>query len=427
MDGTLNELIKIVKTDSSKALGCTEPVAVAYCANVAANEIDKEKIKKVEIIVSKSIYKNGKFVKIPKTGKFGLDLAAALGIVVDKCDDGFMIFSDVDENSIKSAEKLLQEKEFSVKFKQDTESVYVDIKIETENGNSEAIIKHAHTNIYEIQKNGEIIYKQEEKEVEEKRDAEFDIKKLSFKALKDIIDEAPYEKIAFVLEGIEINKEAAEEGLKGRGSSLGKTLNELKEKEVLPDNFVTEARIMTAAAADMRMGGGKCPIMTSGGSGNQGIGVILPIAITAEEEQVDEERLAKAIFFAHCINRYVKEYSGKLSGICGCAIGAAIGSAAGITWMLGGTDEQIAGACTNIYANLTGMICDGAKESCAMKLSTTAEESIIAAYLSLNGVISDKNVGIVGDTIEETIQNIGKLSHGAFTKVDDLMLEILDK
>ena len=182
---------------------------------------------------------------------------------------------------------------------------------------------------------------------------------------------------------------------------------------------------MTAAAADLRMLGGDCPIMTSGGSGNQGIGVILPIAIVAKQENISDERLSKALFFAHAINRYVKEFSGKLSEICGCAIGAAIGATAGITWMIGGDDEQIAGACSNIFANLTGVICYGAKESCSMKLSTSAEELIVSAYLAVNGVISEKNVGILGETIEDTIKNIGKLSHGTFDKVADLMLEII--
>lgn len=149
--------------------------------------------------------------------------------------------------------------------------------------------------------------------------------------------------------------------------------------------------------------------------------------MVAQKENLDEDSLARALFFAHIINRYVKEYSGKLSGLCGCAIGAAIGASAGITFMLGGSEEEIAGACTNIFANLTGMVCDGAKESCSMKLSTSAEESIIAAYLALNGVVTDANVGIVGASIEETIANIGKLSHQGFSKADEVMLEIIDK
>lgn len=195
---------------------------------------------------------------------------------------------------------------------------------------------------------------------------------------------------------------------------------------MLPNNFITDTRILTAAAADMRMGGGTLPIMTSGGSGNQGIGITIPVYIVAKEENLDNDTLARGLFFAHVVNRYVKEYSGKLSGICGCAIGAGIGASAAIAFMLGGDEEQISGACINIYANLTGMLCDGAKESCSIKLSTSSEEAILAAYLSLNGMITNSDVGIVGDSVEDTILNIGRLSHEGFSKVDDLMLEIIE-
>ncbi|MBS6063709.1 L-serine ammonia-lyase, iron-sulfur-dependent, subunit alpha [Criibacterium bergeronii] len=335
-----------------------------------------------------------------------------------------------------------------VSYTDNSPSVYVKIKIKTDRDEVETILSDSHTNIKSVVINGQQVYNSKEnnelelrnkevqnlnikhlrqtmEEEESEKEKKFDIKDLSFKQLRQIIQDAEPEKTKFTLEGISVNKKAAKEGLNGYGSNLEKTLNSLKEKGVLPDNYITKARIMTAAAADLRMSGGDCPIMTSGGSGNQGIGVILPIAIVAKQENISDERLSKALFFSHAINRYVKEYSGKLSGICGCAIGAAIGATAGITWMIGGDDEQIAGACSNIFANLTGVICDGAKESCSMKLSTSAEESIVSAYLAVNGVISEKNVGIMAETIEYTIKNIGKLSHGAFDKVDDLMLEII--
>lgn len=255
----------------------------------------------------------------------------------------------------------------------------------------------------------------------------FSIKNMSFKDIANIVREIDIKEIDFVLEGVDVNLDAADEGLKGYGMGLGKKLNELKENNILPDNFITDTRILTAAAADMRMGGGPLPIMTSGGSGNQGVGITLPIYMVAKEENLDDDTLARGLFFAHIINRYVKEYAGKLSGLCGCAIGAAIGSCVAIAFMLGGGEEEIAGACTNIFANITGMICDGAKESCSMKLSTSAEESIIAAYLALNGVVSQANVGIVGKNIEETIANIGKLSHQGFKTADEVILEIIDK
>lgn len=423
MTQIVDDLIKIVMEDSDVALGCTEPVAVAYCSNVASRNIDKNKIEKINVTVSKNIYKNGKSVKIPNTGDHGLELAAALGAYVKNTSEGFMVFDEVDEEVYKNAKILIDSGKVILNYAKISKDVYVKVEIKTYKDVSIAVIEDSHTHIKESILNGRKLI--DNNEQYEATVNTFCMKSLNFKKLREIIETENAKKFHFTLKGIIVNRNAALEGLSGHGLGLGKILNELKLKGVLADNKLTEVRIITAAAADMRMGGGNCPIMTSGGSGNQGIGVILPISIVADFEEVSEDRLAKAIFFAHCINRYVKEYSGKLSGICGCAIGAAIGATAGITWMLGGSDEQISGACSNIYANLTGIICDGAKESCSMKLSTSATESVIAAYLALSGVIVDKNVGVIGENIEDTISNIGKLSTEAFAKVDETMLEII--
>lgn len=424
-DHVIEKLIQIVREDSSEALGCTEPVAVAYAGNVAGQYIDKKNISEIELETSKNIYKNGKSVKIPNTGSYGLDLAAAAGVLSQEAETPFLVFSMVTEQVMEQAEKLLKKGAVKVSYAEEGPDLYIRLRVRSGEEQAEVVISHAHTHVESIRVNGEEIFKDEYRE--KKIDDDFDIKSLSFAELKKYIDEAPDEMLAFTLRGVEVNRAAAEQGIKGFGSNLGRTLCELKQKGILPDSFVTDTRIMTAAAADMRMGGGECAIMTSGGSGNQGIGVILPIAMVAEHEHASGEKLAKALFFGHCINRYVKEYSGKLSGICGCAIGAGVGASAGVAYILGGTDRQIAGACTNIYANLTGVVCDGAKESCSMKLATSAEEAVIAAYLAVSGVISDANVGVIGGSIEETISNIGRLSRGAFKGVDDLMLQIIDR
>lgn len=423
---TLKKLIDIVKADSKEALGCTEPVAVGYCANVCSSYIKNlENLESVEVRTSRNIYKNGKAVYIPVVKETGLELAAALGIYAETVDDGYMVFDKVNDEVITKAKRLIEEKKISLKYIPTSEDIYVDVKIKTDKDVAETVISHGHTHVSEVKLNKEVIYRDDFKTEMDENSKDFDLKTLSFKELREIVENAEKGTFLFTLKGVKVNFKAANEGLKEKGK-LGFTLSELKEKGILEDNFITNARIMTAAAADMRMTGGDCPIVTSGGSGNQGIGVILPIAIVAEKEGVDEEKLSKALFFAHIINRYVKEYSGKLSGICGCAIGAAIGASAGIAWMLGGTDEEIAGAATNVFANLTGMICDGAKESCSMKLSTSAEEAIISSYLAVSGMISKEKVGVIGDTIESTIKNIGRLSREGFSDVDNVMLDIID-
>lgn len=424
MDDMQRELINIVGEDSTKAIGCTEPVAVAYAANIAADYLNKEEICKIILKVSKNIYKNGKAVKIPNTGDHGLDLAASLGAFTSKTDKEFLVFSNLTDEEIKKSREFVNEDKVNLNYIDDVPDIYIEATIIANNDQVTSIISHSHSHISKIIKNGNVIL---DNPFIKNKNSEFSIKNMSFSDLEKIVKDIDINEIDFVLEGVDVNLKAAEEGLKGYGMGLGKKLNELKENKILPDNFISETRILTAAAADMRMGGGPLPIMTSGGSGNQGVGIILPVYMVAKHENLDDEILARGLFFAHIINRYVKEYAGKLCGICGCAIGAAIGSSAAIAFMLGGGQKEIAGSCTNIFANLTGMLCDGAKESCSMKLSTSAEEAIIAAYLSLNGVVSEANVGVVGENIEQTIANIGKLAHQGFKSADKTILEIIDK
>ncbi|MDU0894172.1 MAG: L-serine ammonia-lyase, iron-sulfur-dependent, subunit alpha [Anaerococcus sp.] len=419
-----NELINIVGEDSTKAIGCTEPVAVAYAANVASSYINNDDISKIILKVSKNIYKNGKAVKIPNTGNHGLDLAASLGAFTSESKKPFLVFSNLTDKEIDKARNFIKANNVDVNYIDNVPDIYIEARLITKDNDVTSIISNSHSHVSKIIKNGEVII--DNPFIKDKKSS-FSIKNMTFEQLAAIVRSMDINDIDFVLEGIYVNMDAAQEGLKGYGLNLGKKLNELKENNILPDNFITDTRILTAAAADMRMGGGPLPIMTSGGSGNQGVGITLPIYMVAKEENLDDDTLARGLFFAHIINRYVKEYAGKLSGLCGCAIGAAIGSCAAIAFMLGGGEEEIAGACTNIFANITGMICDGAKESCSMKLSTSAEESIIAAYLALNGVVSQANVGIVGKNIEETIANIGKLSHQGFKTADEAILEIIDK
>ena len=419
-----NELINIVGEDSTKAIGCTEPVAVAYAANVASSYINNDDISKIILKVSKNIYKNGKAVKIPNTGNHGLDLAASLGAFTSESKKPFLVFSNLTDKEIDKARNFIKANNVDVNYIDNVPDIYIEARLITKDNDVTSIISNSHSHVSKIIKNGEVII--DNPFIKDKKSS-FSIKNMTFEQLAAIVRSMDINDIDFVLEGIYVNMDAAQEGLKGYGLNLGKKLNELKENNILPDNFITDTRILTAAAADMRMGGGPLPIMTSGGSGNQGVGITLPIYMIAKEENLDDDTLARGLFFAHIINRYVKEYAGKLSGLCGCAIGAAIGSCVAIAFMLGGGEEEIAGACTNIFANITGMICDGAKESCSMKLSTSAEESIIAAYLALNGVVSQANVGIVGKNIEETIANIGKLSHQGFKTADEVILEIIDK
>lgn len=420
-----DELIRVIREDATPALGCTEPVAVAYAAAVAG-DYTKGPLRAMRVAVSKNIYKNGKSVLIPHTGECGLDLAAAVGYTGGDAAQGFLVLTTLDSERLAEAKSLLEQGKVRLAFVADTPDVYVSIEADADN-EVRVLVQDGHTNLMQVQVDGDIVYEAEAGQTRVAGSRAF-LRELSFQRLREITEQVPAEKIEFIEEGIDMNLEAAQKGLEDRvGLGMGAKLQRMQEEGRVAMDAAMQSRILTAAAADMRMGGGDSPIMTSGGSGNQGLGVILPVYIVAKEHGCTREQTLRAVFFAHAVNEYVKSYSGKLSGMCGCAIGAGIGAAAAITWLYGGDDTQIAGACNNMFANISGILCDGAKDTCSMKLSTSAGEAVLSAHLALEGMVVQPSVGVIGATIEETIQNIGRLSHQGFSGVDDVMLDIIDQ
>lgn len=420
--GDVERLIEKVKSEVKPAIGCTEPVAVAYAAAAGAKYV-KGTLESVEVLTSVNIYKNGKSVTIPGTWECGLDLAAVLGIICGDSDDGLCVFKNVNDEYVKEAKKLMDRKIVKVKSVSNIEGVYVEVKLKTHNSEIISIVKGSHTHLQSVSIDGNMIF-QDNYFGESKK--ENNIKGLNFKVLKEISESCNLSDIEFVLDGVSMNKYAAELGLKKqKGFNLGAALLKIHDENEFIINPSIRARILTAAGADFRMGGGNAPIMTSGGSGNQGLGVILPIYVVSEKIGASDEKLARAIFFAHSINIYIKSYVGKLSSMCGCAIAAGVGASAAITWLLGGDDRQISGAVTNMLANLTGMICDGAKESCASKLSTSAGEAVIAAYLAMENAIVPNKTGIISDCVEDTIRNIETLCKNGFNNADGVLMDII--
>lgn len=422
-----NYLLNMIETETVPAVGCTEPVAVAYAAAVAKKHMDGQ-IEKLRVMTSKNIFKNGKSVMIPGTREWGLDLAAVLGIIIGDPEGGLMVLKDVDSKSVEIAHEWLKQKEVVVEYLEDSPNIYVEIVLISGQREVKVVLKDSHDNIDSVFVNGELVYKNDGDGQSTSDEDYYDtLKNMTFKEMTEIIESYTLEEISFIQDGIAMNKKAASRGLaEDSGLNVGRTLYKLQQMGTLGKDEPTNARIMTASASDIRMGGGLCPIMTSGGSGNQGLGVILPIVTVAEARGVSEEKLYKAVFFGHVLNKYIKLYTGKLSALCGCAIAAGVGSAAGITWMLGGNDEMIAGASDNLLSNLTGMICDGAKDNCSMKLSTSAYEAIISSFLSLEGIMVNENIGIVGKTVEDTINNVGILAVEGFMETNNVIVKIIN-
>ncbi|MCJ8172743.1 serine dehydratase subunit alpha family protein [Clostridium botulinum] len=419
-------LLELIKDETKPAIGCTEPVAVAFTVATGKKYMAGE-VLKIDLKVSKNILKNGKSVTIPNTEVCGLDIAGALGEICGDPEEGLFVFKNVNKDYLDKAREMIKNKVVTLNPIENTDPVFVEATLKGEKDEVIAILKGGHTNIEKVIINGKIALEKDNKNKKDNKDYDF-IKELSLKDIRQTTEDISIEKLDFIMDGIEMNKEAAKEGLKRqKGLTLGSSLLKLQQEGKLGKDSATIARILTAAGSDLRMGGGMCPIMTSGGSGNQGLCVILPITVVAEDIKAPKEKLQRAVFFGHAVNNFVKKYTGKLSAICGCAIAAGIGATAGITWLLGGKDKEINGAILNMLANLTGMVCDGAKGSCAIKLSTSASEAVISAYLALNDIIVPNNTGIIGNTVEDTINNLGMLCKDGFYKADDVMLSIACK
>lgn len=418
-------LLKIVKEETVPAIGCTEPVAVAYASAVAKKYLNG-KVDKIIVNVSLNIFKNGKFVIIPKTNESGLELAAALGAICGDSEERLCVLKNIDSNHIKTAKDMVDEERVTLSEKNNVKDIYVEVLMKNQNNEVEVILKNSHDHIERVKVNGNTVY--ENVLDEEKSSSDF-LKQFDLKDFRKICETIDIEELNFIEEGIHMNKFAAKKGIESeKGLCLGRGLSKLQSKGKVGNNPFMKSRIMTAAGADFRMGGGDYPIMTSGGSGNQGLGVILPIVAVAEceENNISEERLFRAAFYGHIVNKFVKVYVGKLSALCGCAISAGAGASAAITWMLGGDDEQISGGVQNILSNITGMICDGAKETCALKLSTSAGEAILSSYLALDNIIVKSNIGILGSTAEETIKNMGILSSRGMPNADRVIVDIMN-
>ncbi len=410
------KVLDLVKKDTVLALGCTEPIAVALCSSRLRGMVDN--IERIELDLSLNIYKNGKAVYIPGTGRTGLDFACALGLVGGDYRKGLMVLEDIRDEDIEKALELVDSGLIKLRISEE-EGVYVKVKL-IGDGEALAVVESSHDSFSHVEENSRIIFSQDPGKDSNNMDFLYD---LDFIKIREIVEATRSADLTFLREGIEKNLEAAKEGLKGETYlGIGKSLVEIYGDK---PGLIDRVRIYTASASDFRMSGGNCPIMTSGGSGNQGIGVFIPIALVAEEKKLDEDKLLRAIYFGHIVNKYVKLYTGKLSSLCGCAIASALGAASGITWMLGGSDEEIAGSCNNLLSNLTGMICDGAKDTCALKLATSATEALIASFLSLDGVYPKGHVGIVSENVVDSIKNLGILREEGLRDADSTIVKLI--
>lgn len=412
-------LVSILKDQVVPALGCTEPTAVAYAA-AKAKELLEEEVETLDILVDRNVLKNGKEVGIPGTNEKGIVVAAALALVVGKSEYKLEVLKEVTNESLEEALKLMGKNMINLDLKKDVTGLYIEVIAKGKNNTSRVVIKKTHLNVVLLEQNGQCISAQDEKEEAAKPSLRDRIREFTIADLKEFVDTIEFEKIEFINEGIVMNRRIADDDLKyNLGIGLGNMLKSDKED---PEQ---NAKAITSAASEARMAGHPLPVMSSAGSGNHGLVAILPIAIIGEGMNIDNEKIVRAVTLSHLVTVYIKSYTGSLSPVCGCGVAAGVGASAGLSYLLGGTFEQIGGAIKNMIAGISGMICDGAKIGCSYKLAISVNAAVDAAKMANKNVFIPSRDGILDDSVEKTIQNLGRVSNEGMANTDDIILDVM--
>ncbi|MDK0703405.1 L-cysteine desulfidase family protein [Clostridium perfringens] len=414
--------LRTLKKEVVPSEGCTEPIAIAYAASIAAEHL-KGEIKEVNIYLSKNVIKNALGVGIPGTGGVGIEIAAALGISIQKFYKKLTILSNFTEDELKKAKEIVDENIINIKQKNTNKALYIEVELLSETSKSKVIIEDTHTNVTLIECDDEIIM---DNNSEVSEDLEEDYKLFKIADIYNFAKEADFDDIKFILESAKMNEKVSEEGLKGDyGLQVGSKIIQKGNFNLFSNDASNKIIAASAAASDARMDGCAMPIMTTAGSGNQGIACSIPVAQTARLLDKSEEELARALVLSNLVTIRIKKHMGRLSPLCGAGIAGATGASCGITYLLGGNLENINYCINNMISDLSGMICDGAKETCALKIATGTNAAIQCANLAINGISATANDGIVAKDVEETIESIETLIQNGFKNVDDTILNIM--
>ncbi|MGI6719189.1 MAG: serine dehydratase subunit alpha family protein [Bacteroidales bacterium] len=422
---TNEQIIELLKEEAKPALGCTEPVACAYaCAK--CYEILKDTPDFIEVEVSGNILKNGMGVGIPGTGMIGLPIAVALGVICGKTEYGLEVLKDVLINdNLTKAKELLNKDIIRIKLAKDAPDIlYVKATCIANNNSVSVTIQKSHTNIVEITYNGTTIFSQSSKT--HSKDSNSDLRsQITIERIWEFVNNVNTKDIEFLLEGAKMNKEIALEGKKNDyGYKVGKTLLNYSQGKDIDENIINRSIIFTTAASDARMDGCPKPVMTNSGSGNQGLTVYLPILVSSETLNSSEEDLIKALAISNLVATHAHYYNGHLSAFCGLTI-AGLGAASGISYLLDKDYSKIINTIKGMISNISGMMCDGAKTGCSLKVYSSVSAAVLAAIQSHNNIFVF-NDGIVDEDIETTIQNLGKISNPGMVQTDKTIIDIMD-
>ncbi len=403
------------------ALGCTEPIAVSLCAAKAAETLGCEP-ERIDVFLSANIIKNAMGVGIPGTGMNGLPISVALGALRGKSENGLELLKDLTPEEVEKGKHYAEEKRIHIKLKEHIpDKLYIEVHCMGGGDIAKAIIRGSHTFFTHIERNGQIVF---ERETESSDDMGHN-SQLTFKKIYEYAVTSPLEELRFILDAAEMNKKAAEASREGNfGHNVSQSLQGKKGFNLFGDNLHTRMVASTAGACDVRMAGAPVAVMSNSGSGNQGIAATMPVVTYAEQMGSTEEQLIRALILSNLTMIYIKQHIGRLSALCGCVV-ASTGASCGITWLMGGNYDQVTYATKNMIANITGMICDGAKPSCALKIASGVSTATLSALMAMENEVVTAQEGIIDDDVDQTIRNLALIGNKGMRETDRIVLDIL--
>ncbi len=415
-------IISLIRKEVVPAIGCTEPMAVALCTARATEDLGKRP-SHISVQLSANMLKNAMGVGIPGTGMIGLPIAIALGALCGKSKYQLEVLRDLTPDILEEGKKYIAGDHIDIQLKENiTEKLYIEVTCEADGDEATAIIAGGHTNFVYEEASGKVLL---DKRACLGGSADEEEVQLTLRMVWDFATTAPLDDIRFILQTRDYNIRAAEESKKGNyGHCLGKTIDRPLSHGIFGKTIFSHIISETALACDARMGGAMIPVMSNSGSGNQGICATNPVAVYAEENENTEEELIRALTLSHLTAIYIKQSLGKLSALCGCVV-ASIGSSCGIVYLMGGDFTRVCHAVKNMIANLTGMICDGAKPSCSIKICSGVSSALLSALLSMEGEHVTAAEGIIDEDVDKSIHNLTSIGKEAMCSTDDMVLNIM--
>lgn len=423
MSSEKQQIIALINREVIPAIGCTEPIAVSLCAAKAA-ELLGRKPEHIELHLSANIIKNAMGVGIPGTGMIGLPIAIALGVLIGKSEYQLEVLKDCNEEAVEKGKQFIDENRITISLKDTKETLYIEAHCKSGEHTSTAVISGSHTNFTYLEADGKILQKAEAQQ--DTSSSNNDDIKLTLRKVWDFAMNTEIDDLRFILKTKELNDNVSRTALNGHfGHEVGRTIQDSVTKYRMFGDF-TYMHILsrTAAACDARMAGCPMAVMSNSGSGNQGISATMPVVAYADDNNISEDQLIRALILSHLTVIYIKQSLGRLCALCGCVV-AATGSASAITYMMGGNYAQVEYAVKNMAATLTGMLCDGAKPSCALKVASGVSTAVMCAMLAMENKTVTSVEGIIDESVDQSIRNMTQIGREGMMDTDKLVLKIM--